>query len=289
MHAVSIFDELVRLRSEGKKLALATIVRRIGSAPRKDCAKMLILEDGSTVGSVGGGCIEAEVWNLAREVMDTRKARLARFELNEDSAEEEGLVCGGTVEVFVEPIVSDPTLIILGGGHLGKAVADIAERVAFRVIVIDDRESFANRQRFPGADEVIVSEFSRAFDHLKVDDNSFILVVTRGHKHDQTATEAAIRTPARYVGLVGSRRKIKLIVEDLLKKGIPRDLFEKLYAPIGLDIGSETPEEIAVSVVAELIAIEKGVHVRTPKQQFSLEIARAEQVHQRSGLDREKS
>ncbi len=274
MDPVSIFDEIVRLRREGRQAALATIVRRVGSAPRKDCAKMLVLDDGSTIGSVGGGCLEAEVWGLAKEVIRTRRAKLAKFELNEDNAEDEGLVCGGTVEVFVEPIMSDPKLIILGAGHLGKAVADIAQRIGFKVVVVDDRESFANRDRFPDVDEVFLSEFSEAFENLSVDENCYILVVTRGHKHDQAATEAAIKTEARYVGLVGSRRKIKLIVEALLEKGFSADLFEKLYAPIGLDIGSETPEEIAVSVAAELIAVEKGVHVRSPKQQFSLDVAR---------------
>jgi xanthine dehydrogenase accessory factor len=280
MNCVSIFDDIVRLRREGRKVALATIVRRVGSAPRKDSAKMLVLDDGSTIGSVGGGCVEAEVWGLAKEVLRTRKAKLAKFELNDDSAEEEGLVCGGTVEVFVEPILSDPRLIILGAGHLGKAVADIAQKVAFKVSVVDDRESFANRERFPDVDEVQLSEFSNAFESTSVDENSYVLVVTRGHKHDQAATEAAINTRARYVGLVGSRRKIKLIVEALLEKGLPAELFEKLYAPIGLDIGSETPEEIAVSVVAELIAVEKGVHVRSPKQQYSLGIARGHLVKQ---------
>lgn len=235
---------------------------------------MLVLDDGSTVGSVGGGCVEAEVWSLAKEVLRTRKAKLAKFELNEDSAEDEGLVCGGTVEVFVEPIMSDLKLIILGAGHLGRAVADIAQKVAFKVVVVDDRETFANRERFPDVDEVVLSEFPEAFEHVSVDENCYILVVTRGHKHDQAATEAAIRTPARYVGLVGSRRKIKLIVEALLEKSIAADLFEKLYAPIGLDIGSETPEEIAVSVAAELIAVEKGVHQRTPKQKYALDVAR---------------
>lgn len=274
MSPVNIFEEIVRLRREGRPIVLATIVKRIGSTPRKDCARMLILDDGSTIGSIGGGCVEAEVWSLAREVLRTRRARLARFELNEDSAEEEGLVCGGTVEVFVEPIMSEPRLIILGAGHLGKAVAEIAHRIAFKITVIDDRESFANRERFPDAEAVVVSNFSKAFVDLSVDENCYILVVTRGHKHDQAATEAAIKTPARYVGLVGSRRKIKLIVEALLEKGVNADLFDRLYAPIGLDIGSETPEEIAVSVTAELIAVEKGVHVRTPKQQYSLEIAR---------------
>jgi xanthine dehydrogenase accessory factor len=271
---VNIFDEIARLRNEGLQFALVTIVRRIGSTPRKDCAKMLVLDDGSTVGSVGGGCVEAEVWGLAKEVLRTRKAKLAKFELNEDSAEDEGLVCGGTVEVFVEPVMSDLKLIILGAGHLGRAVADIAQKVAFKVVVVDDRETFANRARFPDVDEVVLSEFSEAFEHVSVDENCYILVVTRGHKHDQAATEAAIRTSARYVGLVGSRRKIKLIVEALLEKGLSADQFEKLYAPIGLDIGSETPEEIAVSVAAELIAVEKGVHVRTPKQEYSLNIAR---------------
>lgn len=229
---------------------------------------MLIRQDGSTLGSVGGGCVEAEVWQQAQDVIASGRPRFLSYELNANDAENEGLVCGGTVEIFIEPIMSEPKLIILGAGHLGQATAAIAKSIGFSVFIIDDREAFANRERFPEADRIEVREFANSLDGVPVDSNTFILIVTRGHSHDQMATEVAVKTNAGYVGLVGSRRKIKLIVDALLEKGLAPGLFAKLYAPIGIPIGSETPEEIAVSVAAELIAIRKGVHKRSEKQEF---------------------
>lgn len=275
---MDLYREIVRVRDEGKRAALATIVRRTGSAPRKDAAKMLILEDGSSVGSVGGGCVEAEVWEAARDVMEQGQPRLIRYELTEEDAENEGLVCGGTVEVFVEAVLPDPKLVILGAGHLGQAIAGLAHRVGFRVTVVDDRAAFASSERFPDAERIVVAPFESGLDDVPVDANTYLLIVTRGHKHDQVATEQAIRRDARYVGLVGSRRKIKIIVEALLAKGYEPARFENLYAPIGIAIGSETPEEIAVSVVAELIALRKGVHHRSDKQEFVRKILRESPV-----------
>jgi xanthine dehydrogenase accessory factor len=233
---------------------------------------MLIRDDGSILGSVGGGCVEAEVWQSAQEVMESGRARLLSYTMTDDNAEDEGLICGGTVEIFVEPILTEPVLIIMGAGHLGQAVANLAGPLQFRTVILDDREKFVNRERFPRADELIVADFSSALAGIEVNDNSYILVVTRGHRHDQVATEKALQTRARYVGLVGSRRKIKILVQSLLKKGLAPELFERLYAPIGLDIGSETPEEIAVSVMAEVISLRKGVHHRSDKQKFVLKL-----------------
>ncbi len=269
--SVDIYERIVELRRAGRRAALATIVRRIGSTPRKDHAKMLILDDGTSIGSVGGGCVEAAVWEAAHAVMTENRARMVKYEMNDEDAENEGLICGGTVEVFVEPLLPEPTLIILGAGHLGRAISDVAQPLGFRVTVIDDRPSFASPERFPGA-TVVCQPFECGLSAFSVNSQTFILVVTRGHRHDQIALEHAIQTPARYVGMVGSRRKIGIIVTNLLKKGLSPDLFKKLYAPIGLDIGSETPEEIAISVAAELIAIQKGNHKRTQKQEFVLKL-----------------
>jgi xanthine dehydrogenase accessory factor len=265
---VDIYSEIVRIRELGGRAALATIVRRVGSTPRKDCAKMLVREDGSSLGSVGGGCVEGEIWQKAREVMDTGRPQLVSFELNSRDAENEGLICGGTVDVFVEPIMSDPKLYILGAGHLGLALGELGHRVGFQVTVVDDRERFASRERFPSAEQVLVRPFDGCLVDLPVDRNSYVVIVTRGHSHDCTATEQAIQTQARYVGLVGSRRKIKLIAETLIEKGYTAEHFSNLFAPIGLPIGSETPEEIAVSVIAELIAVGRGMHQRSEKQEF---------------------
>ena len=265
---MDIYSEIVRIRELGGRAALATIVRRVGSTPRKDCAKMLVREDGSSLGSVGGGCVEGEIWQKAREVMETGRPQLVSFELNSRDAENEGLICGGTVDVFVEPIMSDPKLYILGAGHLGLALAALGHRVGFQVTVVDDRERFASPERFPTAERVLVRPFEGCLVDLPVDRNSYVVIVTRGHSHDCTATEQAIQTQARYVGLVGSRRKIKLITETLIEKGYTAEHFTNLFAPIGLPIGSETPDEIAVSVIAELIAVGKGMHQRSEKQEF---------------------
>ena len=269
---MDIFQEIVRLRGEGRKAALATVVKWLGSTPRRDHAKMLVFEDGSTMGSIGGGSTEAEVVEEARRVLETEKASLTKFKLTQEEAARDGLICGGTVEVFVEPILSDPKLFLMGGGHLAQAIAEAAQLVGFKIRVVDDRASFANRERFPGVEETIVAPFEESLEAIDVTDNSFILIVTRGHGYDQVVLEKAVQTPARYVGLVGSRRKIRIILKNLLDKGIPAEAFARLYAPIGLEIGSETPQEIAVSVVAELIALRKGVHQRNKKQLFAMKL-----------------
>ncbi|MEE8348397.1 MAG: XdhC family protein [Acidobacteriota bacterium] len=269
---MDIFEEIVRVRFEGGKAALATIVRRQGSTPRRDFAKMLICEDGSTIGSVGGGQTEADVLDEAKRVMETGNASLLKYQLTQKDAEKEGLSCGGTVEIFVEPILPDPKLILMGAGHIGQTVAQAVHRIGFKVAVVDDRESFANRERFPQADEIIVAPFQEGLNAITVSQTSFILIATRGHGHDQTVLEQALRTPACYIGMVGSRRKTQIIVENLLRKGVLPDALSHLYAPIGIDIGSETPEEIAVSVAAELIAILRGVHQRSEKQRFLMKI-----------------
>ena len=269
---MDIYEEIVRVRFEGGKAALATIVRRQGSTPRRDFAKMLISEDGSTVGSVGGGQTEAEVLKEAERVMETGQASLLKYQLTQKDAEAEGLACGGTVEIFVEPILPDPKLILMGAGHIGQTVAQVAHRVGFNVAVVDDRESFANRERFPQAEELVVAAFEEGFDAITVSQTSFILIATRGHGYDQVVLEQALQTPAGYIGMVGSRRKTQIIVQKLLEKGISPRALSRLYAPIGIEIGSETPEEIAVSVVAALIAILRGVHQRSEKQLFVMKL-----------------
>jgi xanthine dehydrogenase accessory factor len=266
-----LYQEIVRLRAEGRPAALATIISRVGSVPRKDTAKMLIAADGTSVGSVGGGRVEAMVLETAQKVIQTRCAQLVEYQLNAEDAEGEGLICGGTVQIFVEPVLPDPKLALLGAGHLGKAIADIAAGVGFRVAVVDDRPSFAAPERFPGA-EIFCQSFEASLEPLGVNAESYILIITRGHRQDHIALERALQTPARYIGLVGSRRKIAILVTSLLEKGYSKETFQRLYAPIGLDIGSDTPEEIAVAVVAELIAVKKGAHTRSDKQQHVMKI-----------------
>ncbi len=159
------------------------------------------------------------------------------------------------MEVLLEPIFSEPTVYIFGGGHISEQLAPLVKRVHFTVVVIDDRDMFANRERFPEADEVIVSEFEKCFDQLNIDDSSYIVIVTRGHLYDGFVLEQAVKTNARYIGMIGSKKKIKTLYEILVKKGVSRETLNRVHAPIGLDINSETPEEIAVSIIAQLIKV----------------------------------
>lgn len=348
-----VFTEALDLLTTGEKAAMSTIVSSKGSLPMSKKAKMLVKPDGKIVGTVGGGCLEADVWAEAQHVMETGAPTLQKFILTEKHAGENGLNCGGNVEIFTEPlypgqaddmlsqiaqivaerdsavlatlvsggevgdqsakllvrsngstvgslgyaeadeaveaevaelgsipesllkvievevgtetvkiflesICPEPTLYIFGGGHVSYAIAQIADSVGFRIVVIDDRPMFANKERFPMADETLTLEMETALDHLDIDDLSYIVAVTRGHQHDKPVIEQAVKTNAAYVGMIGSRRKIALMWKELEKKGIPRERLEAVHAPIGLDIGADTPEEIAVSIMAELVRIRRS-------------------------------
>jgi len=339
-----IYEEIVRIQREGKRAALASLVWSLGSVPTPRGAKMLVYEDGRIAGSVGGGCLEAEVWQCAQDVMVEGKGKLLYFELTEQQAAESGFICGGRAKVLVEPIlpglmtdvfaavqevekrrqkavlatlyaaegttvqrlervllredgssvgraeeevlrlagemlaaapheeplpkhvrvgesaeavlerlVPRATALIFGAGHVGIALAQMAAIAGFRVVVLDDREAFANRQRLPFADEVMVAEFEAAFKDLDIDEYCYVVVVTRGHLYDREVVEQALRTRAGYIGMIGSRRKIKITFSQLEGKGFSREEIERIHAPIGLDIGAETAQEIAVAILAEMI------------------------------------
>lgn len=255
---MDVYEELVRLRRNGQKCAIATIVQVNGSIPSYQSAKLLVREDGSMVGTIGGGCVEAEVWNVAREVMETEKPRHLTFSLGQDAAYDNGLICGGQLNVFVEPVMPQPFAYIFGAGHVSKSLSKVATMAGFATIVIDDREQFANRDRFPEADQIYAGEYEELFPKLAVNESSYLIIVTRGHRDDMRVLRWAIHTPARYIAMIGSKRKTISVMKELEKEGIPRQAFDKLHAPMGLDIGAITPEEIAVSVVAEMIAVRRS-------------------------------
>jgi xanthine dehydrogenase accessory factor len=254
---MDIYEELVRLRRQGQKCAIATIVDVNGSIPSFQNAKLLVREDGSMVGTVGGGCVEAEVWNAAKEVMASEKAKMLDFSLGQDVAYENGLICGGQLNVYVEPVVPQPSVFIFGAGHVSKSLAQVAHLAGFATVVVDDREQFASRERFPEADAIHAGEYEEVFGKLDLNSSSYIIIVTRGHRDDMRVLRLAVGSPARFVAMIGSKRKVLSIVKELEKEGIPREAFERLTAPMGLDIGAITPEEIAVSVVAEMIAVRR--------------------------------
>jgi len=263
-HAVDIYGEIVNLRNAGRRGAVATIVNVRGSIPSFETAKMLIRDDGSIVGTVGGGCVEAEVWQAAREVMESEKPRTLTFNLNQNPKYDTGLVCGGTLDIFIEPVLPPAALYIFGAGHVALNLYRTAKNAGFDVTVVDDRENYANRERFPEAKEIIAEDFEKAMARLSPSETSSIVIVTRGHHDDMRVLRWAVETRARYVGMIGSKRKTITIFRELVKEGIPESLFERVHAPVGLDIGAITPEEIAVAITAELIAVRRRVERPLP-------------------------
>ena len=344
-----VLSEMVRLLAAGEGFALATLVDTHGSTPQKEGARLVVRADGGTAGTLGGGCIEAEAWEAARDVLRSGAPRVLDFELTEDVAVDYGLACGGRekmlavpvaaagdaaafvgtlrdamqsgrrgmlitvvtalddtspgmsaavwedgahdgtlgalsdeatalaraalgeahprprlvrtksgAELFIEPIAPPAEVIVVGGGHVGRAVATAAKFAGYRVAVIDDRADFANKERFPDADEVVVDDVDRALETYAVNRSSAIVIVTRGHKYDYQALSAAAKSDAFYVGLMGSRRKVALIYRQLLADGVPAERLRDVHAPIGLDIGAVTPEEIAVSIIAEITMCRLG-------------------------------
>ncbi|MBF8266725.1 MAG: hypothetical protein HW388_233 [Dehalococcoidia bacterium] len=347
-----VLREAQNLLGKGEPFAIATVVDTKGSTPQKPGAKLLVRQDGSGVGTLGGGCVEGDIWFAAKMLLkEGGKPTVRDYLLNEEIAAREGLVCGGTMYFLIDPVVepepllpsvrgivgaydggpsvglatllkpaknkgrvgdklfiggdgvatgtlgdplrdqeaasalqglmdrgrikylstrdgskvflegytTPPTVVLAGGGHISKALAPLAKALGLRLMVIDDRPEFANKERFPEADEVIVADYAQGLQQLDLRPNSAVVVATRGHREDDLALEAAARSSAGYVGLVGSKRKVILIYEELLKHGIPPERLRAIHAPIGLNIGATTPEEIALSIMAEIVAFREGL------------------------------
>lgn len=328
-NGMSMYETILRYLKERKRGILATVVARAGAAPRDVGAKMLVGEDGM-FGTIGGGTLEAWVIEEAVKSMDDGEARLLHFRMNAQAVADEGMLCGGDVDVLLEPLLAryedvyqaaqecekkglrsllvtrfsknpprkslldhqgkvwgdelspddistlraywheshvrllpdqtviEPvtgyaTLYIFGAGHVSQFLSKVAKMVDFKVTIIDDRAEFANRERFPEADTVLVEDFAQAFERLDFSCEPYVVIVTRGHSHDALVLEKSISRPVRYIGMIGSKRKVRIVLEHLEKKGVKKELIESVHAPIGIDINSETPQEIAISIVAELI------------------------------------
>ena len=261
---MNIYEEIVKLQRDGRRGAVATIVNSCGSIPSFQSAKMLIRDDGSIAGTIGGGCVEAEVWQAASEVISTEKPRTLSFDLNQDPKYDTGLVCGGTLEIFIEPILPMPLLYIFGAGHVAQELFKAARNAGFDCIVADDRDAYANAERFPGALEVIAKDFDEALAGISPSESSYIVICTRGHRDDMRILRWAVETPARYIGMIGSKRKAIAVFRELTREGVDPSLFDRVHSPVGLDIGAVTPEEIAVSVAAELIAVRRRAERALP-------------------------
>jgi len=254
-----VFAALGEALSRGEEAALVTIVSSNGSTPQRVGAKMLVFGDGRIVGTVGGGCYENDAIGKARQVLETRKPTTVKYDLNDDFAEETGLVCGGQMEVFIEPIEASPAVYIFGAGHVGYFLARCAHEAGFGVHIVDDRAAFANAERFPFAASVVVDDIPDWLAKTTLPPTSYAVIVTRGHRNDLDALRALAPRELRYIGLIGSRAKVARLYDQLLTESpVDPALLERIHAPIGLDLGAVTPQEIAVSITAELIAVRRG-------------------------------
>jgi xanthine dehydrogenase accessory factor len=294
-----VLEEVVRRCDLGEPVALCTVVAARGSTPQAAGARMLLLPDGTTVGTLGGGCVEAEVRQQALKLLLGGESKLLTFKLDHDYGWDDGLICGGTMDIFVqtmsdrasangyrvaldqlsaggnatielpyevageskkylETIEPPPKLLIVGAGHVGQALAAIASPLGFAVSVLDDRADVASAKRFPLAERRLVGEIEDELRKYPVDPQTYVVIVTRGHRHDGRALAAVINSPAKYIGLIGSKRKVKTIFEDLHGQGIALEKLTRVHAPIGLELGAVTVPEIAVSIAAELVAVRRG-------------------------------
>lgn len=258
-----VLEAAADLVRQGRRGAMVTITETTGSTPRKAGAKMLVDDQGRVTGTVGGGCVEADLFALAREVMRTGRVATHDVDLTARNAAENDMLCGGKLKVLIEPVAGDDRLIVFGGGHISRAISALCAPLDLHVTVTDDRPQFASSERFPSADAVLAAPFETQFEQLKVDANTLLVIVTRGHTHDEICVEQALQTPARYIGLVGSRTKVAVFKANLREKGFSEEQLGRVKCPCGVDIGAETPEEIAVSIVAELIAVRRGRQIQT--------------------------
>lgn len=250
-----LFAEIARLRTTGEPAALATVIGTKGSTPGKETMRVLVRASGAFIGTVGGGCVEADVVDAALGVLETGLPKRLTFRLTENATGQHGLMCGGELEVFIEPLTT-PHLVLFGAGHISKDLCTIATRAGFRVTVVDDRGTFANAERFPEAASVVTeTTFAACFEQLNVPATACCVVVTRGHAMDLECTDFSLHTAAHYVGLIGSRVKVRNILRRLSSTGRLEDVdLARLHAPVGIDLGGGAHGEIAVSIVAELIA-----------------------------------
>ena len=253
----SIYQALAELEGKNESAALCTVVRSSGSTPRHSTSKMLVYEDGSFIGTVGGGELENQVYQEAMQAIIDGQPRLLEYNMSDPSRGDVG-VCGGTVEVFVEPILPAPTLVIIGGGHVGKAVAHLAKWLGFRVAVSDDRPEFCTPEANPDADDFYGCEMKDLPEKLKINAQTYLVLTTRGVVVDAPGLPPLLKSDAGYIGVIGSKRRWKMTVDKLKEDGISEELIARVHSPIGLELQAETPEEIAVSIMAEILMLRGG-------------------------------
>lgn len=262
----SILQALHELEEKGGTAALCTVVSSQGSTPRHVGSKMLVHPDGSFIGTVGGGDLEHRVLDEAWMAMADGKPRLLNYNMSDPSRGDPG-VCGGQVEVFVEPILPPPLLVVIGAGHVGKAVVHLAKWLGFRVAVSDDRAEFCNPESVPGADEYHPVPMGSLPGRLPLTGRSYIVITSRGSSVDAEGLPALLASPAAYIGVIGSRRRWAVTVKALLERGVTAKQIKRVHSPMGLELNAETPEEIAVSIMAEVLMVRDGGTGRTMKME----------------------
>jgi len=254
---VEIYEHLIQLMKSGQSGILVTVTEVGGSVPRHVGSKMIVHSDGIIFGTIGGGKLEKEAIEEAKNLIKLEGNLRKSYELTEDK----GILCGGNVELLFESFGGLDQLIIFGAGHIGQALCPLAKQAGFQVVVVDNRSEFANSQRFPDASQIIADEYNKTFESLNFTDRTFIVIVTHGHQHDEEVLHNCIQKPFAYLGMIGSKNKVFTTFKRLKEKGISSELISKVHSPIGLKIGSETPFEISISILAEIIAIRQNVAV----------------------------
>jgi xanthine dehydrogenase accessory factor len=254
-----IFEEVARIKRERLSAALATVVGGETGVPGKTGFRMLVYPDGKILGTVGGGLLEAKVRQEALRCMQERTSRLLKLDLNQ-TASGIGVLCGGKAEVFVEPILPISTIFIFGGGHIALPLAQFAKALDFAVVVIDDRQEFASRDRFLTVDEVKLGNFPDIAKSIEFHSDDCAVIITHGHEHDEVVLKECLskKNMPGYIGMIGSKAKVATVFSHLKEQGFSQELLAKVNAPIGLDIGSKTPAEIALSIMAEIVAYKHG-------------------------------
>ena len=253
----NLFETIVDLKKSGKPAALVVITETKGSTPRKAGAKMIVLKDGKTIGTMGGGDLEKRVIEEAMKALRQGEPRIASFTLDIEKGKLD-MMCGGELEVYIEPILPDDKLIIFGAGHITRVLAPLMQMAGFQVSVVDDSPELLQKDKFPEIEDLRLTDMEQFAKELPPGPSAYIVLLSRGFSRDEAILHQLIQKDLKYIGMIGSMKKIITMTEDLQKQGIPKEAFTKLQAPIGLDIGGETPEEIAISIAAEMISVKKG-------------------------------
>ena len=254
---MSIYQALAELEKNGGAGALCTIVRSQGSTPRHEASKMLVYPDGRITGTIGGGEMEMRVIRAAQEVIREGKPRLLEYSMSDPARGDPG-VCGGQVEIFVEPILPKPKVVVVGSGHVGKAVAQLAHWLGFSVAVSDDRPEYCNPEAVPNADEYYPVPLAELPSKLEINPWTYLVLTTRGVNVDVAGLPALLDTQAAYIGIIGSKRRWATARKKLVEAGVPEEKLDRVHSPIGLELHSETPEEIALSIMAEILMLRNG-------------------------------